>query len=217
MRKVTALLLFGLVLASLGFAATAIGSHGSWLRLLTGTSGTSTMMTSTNPGQREVEVCEMEGFGHRFGVLRRFRHFRHVTVLVRQSSVRMHLRHGDILGACPSDDDDTTPMTTTVTTTTTTPTTTTTTTTPSDDDDFEFEHGDDDMATPASTSDGDADDPVTTSDGDADDQGDFGNSSIQSLLQQLLQGSSQNQSQDGDSQGWQGHSDGQGSQGHGGD
>jgi hypothetical protein len=168
MRKTTAFLLVGSVLASLGFAATAIGSHGNWLRILTGTSATTTM-TSTNPGEREVEMCDrdfdfvkLHRHHEEFGVRR---HFSEMTIFVRQSAVRAHLHEGDEFGECPpppgqtttsatttttsstndGDADDVAMTTTiTITTTTTTATAPTTTTTASEDDQGEDDDSRDD-------------------------------------------------------------------------
>jgi len=83
-------MLFGLMLASAGFAAAAIGSHGKLLSVLTGTSSTSSTITSTTPGQRRVTVC------HRTGSSKHQWH----TITVAQPAVAAHLRHGDHLGAC---------------------------------------------------------------------------------------------------------------------
>jgi hypothetical protein len=85
MRKLTAVLLFGTVLASGVFAAAAIGGHGGLFRLLTGTT-----LTSTTPGQRRVVICH--GTGSR-------RHPHH-TITVAQPAVAAHLAHGDTLGPC---------------------------------------------------------------------------------------------------------------------
>jgi hypothetical protein len=82
--------LVGLLLASAGFAAAAIGSHGKLLSILTATSSTSTTMTSTTPGQRLVTIC------HRTGS---WKHRWH-TITVAQPAVAAHLRHGDYLGPC---------------------------------------------------------------------------------------------------------------------
>jgi hypothetical protein len=97
MRKLTAVLLFGTVLASGVFAAAAIGGHGGLFRLLTGTT-----LTSTTPGQRRVVICH--GTGSR-------RHPHH-TITVAQPAVAAHLAHGDTLGPCAP------PPVTSVTTTT---------------------------------------------------------------------------------------------------
>jgi hypothetical protein len=115
MRKTTVLLLFGMVLASLGFAATAIGSHGGWWRMLTGTTATTTM-TSTNPEGRHVFLCHFTGRHHHEGD----EFGRHeVTIEVGQPAVWSHLRHGDELGQCPLPPGQTTSTTTATTTTTT--------------------------------------------------------------------------------------------------
>ena len=85
-------MLFGLLLASAGFAAAAIGSHGKLLGVLTGTStsSTSSTMTATTPGQRRVTIC------HRTHSTTHAQH----TITVAQAAVAAHLRHGDKLGAC---------------------------------------------------------------------------------------------------------------------
>jgi hypothetical protein len=88
-RRTTVFLLLGLVLASGGFAATAIGSHGGIFRFLTGTTATTTM-TSTTPGERRVTLCHKPGS---------WRHWEH-TITVGQAAVWPHLRHGDTLGPC---------------------------------------------------------------------------------------------------------------------
>ena len=146
MRKTTVFLLFGMVLASLGFAATAIGSHGGWWRMLTGTTATTTM-TSTNPEGRHVFLCHFTGRHHGDG--EEFK-FHEVTIVVGQPAVWSHLHHGDELGACPpgqtttgsENDGDADDMVTTSAKTTTAPMTTTTT---SDDDQGENDDsGDDD-------------------------------------------------------------------------
>jgi len=104
-RRLMTFMLFGLLLASAGFAAAAIGSHGKLLSVLTGTSSTSSTMTSTTPGQRRVTIC------HRTGS---WKHQWH-TLAVAQPAVAAHLRHGDQLGPCvPA------PLTSGSTTTTTT-------------------------------------------------------------------------------------------------
>jgi hypothetical protein len=107
MRKTTAFLLLGMVLASGGFAATAIGSHGGLLGLLTGTTGTTTM-TSTTPGQRWVTLC------HRTGSRKHHQH----TITVAEPAVAAHLRHGDTLGPCAPAPGQTTQTTATSGTTT---------------------------------------------------------------------------------------------------
>jgi hypothetical protein len=99
-------MLFGLLLASAGFAAAAIGSHGRLLSVLTGTSSTSNTMTSTTPGQRRVTIC------HRTGSSEHPWH----TITVAQPALAAHVRHGDQLGACL-----TAPVTTASTTTSTNP------------------------------------------------------------------------------------------------
>jgi hypothetical protein len=81
-------MLFGLLLASAGFAAAAIGSHGKFLSMLTGTSSTS--MTATTAGQRRVTLC------HR---THSWKHRSH-TISVSQNAVAAHVRHGDYLGQC---------------------------------------------------------------------------------------------------------------------
>jgi hypothetical protein len=98
----TAAVLFGLLLASAGFAAAAIGSHGKFLDILTGTS--STTMTSTTPGGRRVTICHhthgrqwSDGrHGHGSNL---WKHFEH-SITISQDAVAAHLRHGDHLGAC---------------------------------------------------------------------------------------------------------------------
>jgi hypothetical protein len=83
-------MLFGLLLASAGFAAAAIGSHGKFLRVLTGASSTSFTMTATNPGQRRVTLChETHSWKHPWH-----------TITVSQNAVAAHVRHGDYLGQC---------------------------------------------------------------------------------------------------------------------
>jgi hypothetical protein len=96
-------MLFGLLLASAGFAAAAIGSHGKLLSMLTGTS--STNMTATAPGQRLVTLC------HRTHSSKHPWH----TITVSQNAVAAHLRYGDYLGQCVV-----APATTSSSTTTTT-------------------------------------------------------------------------------------------------
>ena len=83
-------MVLGLLLASAGFAAAAIGSHGKLLGVLTGTSSTSSTMTATTPGQRRVTIC------HRTHSTKHPQH----TITVAQAAVAAHLRHGDKLGAC---------------------------------------------------------------------------------------------------------------------
>jgi hypothetical protein len=98
-------MLFGLLLASAGFAAAAIGSHGKLLSMLTGTSSTSFTLTGTTPVQRRVTLC------HR---THSWKHPWH-TITVSQYAVAAHLRHGDDLGQCGG-----APVTTSSATTTTT-------------------------------------------------------------------------------------------------
>jgi hypothetical protein len=101
-KKMTAAVLFGLLLASVGFAAAAIGSHGKFLDILTGTS--STTMTSTTPGGRRVTICHLtHGWqwgggrhGHGSKLWKRFEH----SITISQNAVAAHLRHGDHLGPC---------------------------------------------------------------------------------------------------------------------
>jgi hypothetical protein len=83
-------MLFGLLLASAGFAAAAIGSHGKLLSMLTGTSSTSFTQTATTAGQRRVTLC------HR---THSWKHPSH-AITVSQNAVAAHLRHGDSLGQC---------------------------------------------------------------------------------------------------------------------
>jgi hypothetical protein len=101
-----------MVLASLGFAATAIGSHGGWWRMLTGTTATTTM-TSTNPEGRHVFLCHFTGRHHHEGGES---WIHEVTIMVGQPAVWAHLRHGDELGPCPLPPGQTTTQSTTTTT-----------------------------------------------------------------------------------------------------
>jgi uncharacterized protein YraI len=104
-KKMTAAVLFGLLLASAGFAAAAIGSHGKFLQILTGTSSTPTM-TSTTPGGRRVTICHIthgsqwsggrHGHGHGSKLWKRFEH----SITISQNAVAAHLRRGDHLGPC---------------------------------------------------------------------------------------------------------------------
>jgi hypothetical protein len=111
-RKLTVFMILGLLLASAGFAAAAIGSHGKLLSLLTSTSSTSSTMTSTMPGQRWVTICHTTGsWKHRWHGS--WKHRWH-TITLAQPAVAAHLRHGDYLGPCLV-----APPTTTSTTTTT--------------------------------------------------------------------------------------------------
>jgi hypothetical protein len=95
-------MLFGLLLASAGFAAAAIGSHGKLLRMLTGTSSTSFTQTATTAGQRGVTLC------HR---THSWKHPSH-TITVSQNAVAAHVRHGDSLGQCAAGPVTTSPTTT---------------------------------------------------------------------------------------------------------
>jgi hypothetical protein len=97
-----------MILASGVFAAAAIGSHGHFWRLLTGTTTTGTTLTSTTPGQRKVIVC------HRTHSRKHPEH----SIVISQWALSAHLRHGDHLGACVV-------VTLPPTTTATTPTVTT--------------------------------------------------------------------------------------------
>jgi hypothetical protein len=111
-----------MVLASGVFAATAIGGHGGLLRLLTGTT-----VTSTTPGQRRVVIC------HKTGSRTNPQH----TITVGQPAVAAHLRHGDTLGPCPAPP----AVTTTSTVATTTTAATTTVATPTGPPGHSGEHG----------------------------------------------------------------------------
>ena len=134
-------LLFGMVLASLGFATTAIGSHGGWWRMLTGTTATTTM-TSTNPEGRHVFLCHVVGRDHHHGE-GEF-NVREVTIMVGQRAVVAHLRKGDELGECPPPGQTSTQTTTTSSTPSTSTTTATTTTASDNDQDEDDGFGDDD-------------------------------------------------------------------------
>jgi hypothetical protein len=89
-KRLAVFFVIGLMVASAGFAAAAIGSHGHLFRLLTGTTPTSSTMTSTTPGLRRVTICHWRGS--------RRNHW--LTITVSQSAVPAHLRHGDHLGPC---------------------------------------------------------------------------------------------------------------------
>jgi hypothetical protein len=89
-KRLTAAILGGLFIASAGFAAAAIGSHGKFLDLLTGTSSTSATTTGTTPIGRRVTIC------HR---THSWKHREH-TITVSQFAIAAHLRHGDHLGPC---------------------------------------------------------------------------------------------------------------------
>ena len=133
MKKFMAAMVFGLLLASAGFAAAAIGSHGKLLHMLTGTRSTPYVITpaSTTPGGRQVTICHITHrwfwkhgrHGRRWKVWKRYGH----SIIVSQNSVAGHLRHGDHLGSC---------ITITLPPKPTAPATTTTTSS--------FQHGDSD-------------------------------------------------------------------------
>ena len=90
-RRLVAMGVGALLLATAGFAAASIALGGSFASLVTGTTDTTpTGTTGTTPGQRKVTLCHRtHSRKHPF-----------VTITVASAAVPAHLRHGDTLGAC---------------------------------------------------------------------------------------------------------------------